>query len=318
MIDQERIIELRRHTGLNINALAKHIGLNAPTQLYDVKNGRCGISKGLADRIVSYYPEINLLWLLTGEGEMLKSDVKPTTKEEKPIVDVAMNQRFAEMLFVLKQKGVIRNQQQFVENVGVDKSLISLVKNGKANVTEDLLLRIEKYYPAVSVEYLRSGKGPILEPEERKFFGGSDTTTTTESFVSLPLLPVDVMAGRPGEDFEGVDFSMCDRYLIPDVSAVGAEYLIRVSGDSMIPNYKEGDILACRRILDISFWQPGRVYVLDTNQGPLVKVVYNCDEDDSCLICHSFNSERYHDFKLPKDAIRSVSLVVSVVSIRTE
>lgn len=315
MTDKERILEIRRYTGLNFNALAKHLELNASTQLYDVKNARCGISKGLADKIVTKFPEISRAWLLTGEGEMLTTgDAKTVPAKESKVIDNDKNLRFNIVLDVLKAKGVIRNQQQFVENVGVDKSLISLVKNGKAGVSDDLLLRIEKAFPIVSTSYIKSGVGSPIEPETGKTYGGEDPEQT---FVSLPLLPVDVMAGLPGDDIQGIDFATCDRYLIPDVSAAGAQYLIRVTGDSMIPEYKEGDILACRFVEDVSFWQPGRVYVLDTNQGPLVKVVYECD-DAEFLVCHSFNSDRYKDFRLPKTAIRSVSLVVGVVSIRTQ
>lgn len=315
MNDKERIEALKTFSGLNFNALSKFLGLSGPSVFYDIKNGRHGITKDFADKILAKYPDISRVWLLTGEGEMLSSgDVKTVPAKESKVIDNDKNLRFNIVLDVLKAKGVIRNQQQFVENVGVDKSLISLVKNGKAGVSDDLLLRIEKAFPIVSTSYIKSGVGSPIEPETGKTYDGEDPEQT---FVSLPLLPVDVMAGLPGDDIQGIDFATCDRYLIPDVSAAGAQYLIRVTGDSMIPEYKEGDILACRFVEDVSFWQPGRVYVLDTNQGPLVKVVYECD-DAEFLVCHSFNSDRYKDFRLPKTAIRSVSLVVGVVSIRTQ
>ena len=57
-------------TGMSTNRFAAHIGLKHTETLYRIKRGLNGISKSMADRIVSYYPEISKGWLLTGEGYM--------------------------------------------------------------------------------------------------------------------------------------------------------------------------------------------------------------------------------------------------------
>lgn len=69
------------------------------------------------------------------------------------------NRRFADMLETLKKKGVVRNQQQFVEMVGVDKSLVSNVKNEKVPLSDDLLQKVEKAFPMVSIDWIKSGEG---------------------------------------------------------------------------------------------------------------------------------------------------------------
>ena len=56
---------------MTTNAFALHIGLPRAENLYQIKRGNYGISMRLASRIVAKFPEINKLWLLTGEGEML-------------------------------------------------------------------------------------------------------------------------------------------------------------------------------------------------------------------------------------------------------
>lgn len=38
--------------------------------LYQIKRGNNGISRDVAERIVAKFPEIDLLWLLTGNGQM--------------------------------------------------------------------------------------------------------------------------------------------------------------------------------------------------------------------------------------------------------
>ena len=123
---------------------------------------------------------------------------------------------------------------------------------------------------------------------------------------------MEAIAGLPADDNDGVYMEDCQRYSIPDFEAKGANFLIRVSGDSMTPLYYNGDIIACRKIADILFFQWGGVYVLDTSQGVLVKYVEECDEDDDCILCVSEN-KRYKPFSLPKDDIRSLSTIVGLV-----
>ncbi len=57
---------------MTINRFALFIGLNRAENLYQIKRGNNGISRDLAARITSKFPEISTLWLLTGDGEMLR------------------------------------------------------------------------------------------------------------------------------------------------------------------------------------------------------------------------------------------------------
>lgn len=58
---------------MTTNAFALHIGLPRAENLYQIKRGNYGISLKLATRITQKFPDINKLWLLTGEGQMLDS-----------------------------------------------------------------------------------------------------------------------------------------------------------------------------------------------------------------------------------------------------
>lgn len=72
LTDSQRIEQIIRHAGLSTNALARSIGLNRSETLYQIKNGKHGISKELSELITTRYSEISKAWLLTGEGEMLE------------------------------------------------------------------------------------------------------------------------------------------------------------------------------------------------------------------------------------------------------
>lgn len=75
MSDSERIKRLEEYTGLSLNKLAAAIGIKSPQTFYDIKSGKHGISKDLAERIKAKYLNINISWLLSGEGEMTTPSV---------------------------------------------------------------------------------------------------------------------------------------------------------------------------------------------------------------------------------------------------
>lgn len=134
----------------------------------------------------------------------------------------------------------------------------------------------------------------------------------THEPVGLPLIPYDAMAGLPSIDNPGISLIDCEHYVVPEFQSRGANYLIRVSGSSMYPKYSNGDLLACRRISDILFFQWGKVYVLDTSQGILVKRVQPSNHDNMIRLV-SDNAERYQPFDLPTSDIRSLAIVVGVI-----
>lgn len=70
------------HVGMNTNLFAAHLGLGRAENLYHIRKGNYGISHDLADRIISSDPNIDRTWLLSGVGNMLKSD--PVQQETVP------------------------------------------------------------------------------------------------------------------------------------------------------------------------------------------------------------------------------------------
>lgn len=68
----ERINQIIRHYSFpSVSAFARHIGLKRGENLYQIKRGKNGISRELAQRITHSFPNISQAWILTGEGAML-------------------------------------------------------------------------------------------------------------------------------------------------------------------------------------------------------------------------------------------------------
>ena len=71
MNDFQRIENVISHLKKSARALSIELGLKNPQVFYDIKAGKCGISKDLALKLQDKY-FINAAWLLTGDGEMLR------------------------------------------------------------------------------------------------------------------------------------------------------------------------------------------------------------------------------------------------------
>ena len=66
----QRIEAVIKWANMSTNYFARYIGLARGENLYQIKRGNNGISLDVADRIVSKFPQVDKLWLLTGEGQM--------------------------------------------------------------------------------------------------------------------------------------------------------------------------------------------------------------------------------------------------------
>lgn len=129
----------------------------------------------------------------------------------------------------------------------------------------------------------------------------------------IPLLPMDAIAGYDGIDRPGVTVDEWNKYRVPEFISQGVEFAVRVSGSSMYPKYSNGDILACRKVHDILFFQWGKVYVIDCSQGLMVKRIFENLNNEECVVCHSDNIDHYPAFSIPKSDIRSLSIVLGVI-----
>ncbi len=87
---QERIERVVCWAGLSTNAFAAQIGLSSPQSLYQIKSGKHGISRAVAECIYNRYPEVDLGWLMTGEGEMLRPLDKPIPYYDTDCVEVVL------------------------------------------------------------------------------------------------------------------------------------------------------------------------------------------------------------------------------------
>lgn len=133
MNDRERIEALSRYTGLNLKRLAEEIGLKTHQTLYDIRKGKHGISKDLAEKIQAKYLNINIGWLLTGDGEMIKPAATQNNENGDNINghSVTINKTQGDYLEIIKSltaQLAVSQQQVSVSQEQMNR-LITIIEN---------------------------------------------------------------------------------------------------------------------------------------------------------------------------------------------
>ena len=191
--------------------------------------------------------------------------------------------------------------------IGASKGVLSRAMTNGTDIQAKWITAIVENYPYVSADWLLTGKGEMLNSSESS--QKRMVKVSEQSQEGIPLIPLDAMAGY----FEGemqVLSRDCERYIVPGMPR--ADFLITVKGDSMMPSYFPGDIVACVRVpIKDVFFQFGRVYVLDTNQGAIIKRIEKSEDEESILIVSE--NEKYSPFTLHLSQVRSIALVIGLI-----
>lgn len=191
-----------------------------------------------------------------------------------------------------------RGATAFSKLIGIHQVTLNNYILGKRKLSLEVVEAVLNAFPEVSAEWLLRGENVKAIELNRE----------GDSVKTLPRIPYDAAAGSLTDAVDGVTEYQCER--LPVVAAFPKyDFTIRVSGRSMEPMYFSGDEVACLRINEARFIQWGRVHVLDTTQGVVIKRIY---DNGDCIRCASYNPE-YPDFNVPKADIRSYNLVVGAL-----
>lgn len=187
----------------------------------------------------------------------------------------------------------------FAQKLGVSEANIrGYMKNvvPKADVLEKIVTSYD-----VNARWLLTGIGEMTKE--------NNNIKLSEDGTGIPLIPVEAMAGC----FTGsqtVLLQECERYVVPAFK--NADFLIRVSGDSMVPRYFSGDMVACKMLsLADIFFQWGKVYVINTDQGALIKKVEQGTTNESITLVSE--NEKYKPFEISRRGIYQIAIVIGVI-----
>lgn len=194
------------------------------------------------------------------------------------------------------------------KEIGLSNGYLGVQRKRNADMGEGVFLKIIDNCRDINSSWLLTGEGNMLRTESEK--ENIPVAHPSDSPIEgIPLIPISAMAGAFTGEQTVLEYE-CERFVVPTFK--GAEFLISVKGSSMYPKYNSGDIVACKRLpMDELFFQWNKVYVLDTDQGPLIKRVKPGSDKEHVLIVS--DNERYEPFELPLNRIYHVALVIGVI-----
>lgn len=216
----------------------------------------------------------------------------------------------------LISQGLFSSQKEVGENLGIaNRSYLSqLVNSESPNI--DFVNKFINLAPMISREWLLTGEGEMLNQKDNNSGDRKERMDVMdESFSNsylVPLVPMSAMGGELiGFENEGVRDEDCEKVISP---ISGASFAVPIYGDSMEPEYPNGSRVFVKQINPSDFIAWGNVYVLDTTNGIILKVVVKSDNPDA-VRCVSLNpSGRYQPFDVPKRTIRGMYRVLACVT----
>ena len=174
---------------------------------------------------------------------------------------------------------------KFESTAGLSNGYVNGIRKG---IGSEKLSDILRAFPELNRNWLLFGEGEMLRTGAPAEASVSEDIPPPQLIPAppgkgLPLIPLPAMAGflKGAAD---IDPNEIEWYFVPAFR--DCQFLIRVKGESMSPRYLSGDIVACREVQDTgTFFQWGKTYVLDTDQGVVIKRVRPSEKEN-----HTFAS----------------------------
>ncbi|MDE5886480.1 MAG: S24 family peptidase [Muribaculaceae bacterium] len=193
----------------------------------------------------------------------------------------------------LKDSGRIHIQRDIVAAVnGNESNVTQALKGNPRYLTKPFLKRFAAAYSDyISEEWLLTGEGEMVKPDR-------DMRPHYDAKASAGFMD-GISEGEYGDNLKP---------LIPFMR--NYDFTIEVKGKSMFPEYRDGDVVACKISRDRLNPPVGEICVIDTKDGAVLKEIMDVEED--CIVLHSLNPE-YKNYMVGFDDINRIAVVVGLV-----
>lgn len=270
-----------------------------------------GDERYLTEKFITKFANIygfNKDWLWKGEGTMFaNADLPP------------INARFIEVYEYLQH-----TRPDFTpEKIGLSQDEINNIRIGKAKVPFIKIVNLKTSYPEINTDYITSNYGEILIPvidyskiTDRLPQGELKEKEYPEK-LAVKLVTTKAQAGWTEGYYNDEYLEDMPTILIDSEEKHHGNYLaFEVAGDSMEPDYIEGDVVICREVqrhlwqykLHIKDWD---FVIAHATNGIMLKEIIKHDVKNGVIYCHSLNP-KYEDFKISLHEVRFLYNVIEV------
>jgi repressor LexA len=247
------------------------------------------------------------------------------------------------VLRIIELKGL--NKSQFYKETGLSNGFLDKVRDIGASKIEDIL----NAFPEINPTWLLTGKGDMILDQFKGYAkieqvtkgarmmeevtAGArkmeEVTTGADKLLAervsdfslqlskegtFPIVSVESIAGFGSANFSIEKKHIEDYCTIPIWKDRKIDFVVPVRGQSMLPKYKSGDLVACKIITEGTFIQWNEIHVIATReQGILLKRLKKSTIEKH-ITAISDNPE-YDPFDIPEDEITGIALVIGGVSL---
>lgn len=208
----------------------------------------------------------------------------------------------------MKYKGL--NDNQVTKDLGLSNGVLGKSRKENRDLSKSIAQLAISFYPELSKIWLLTGEGSMLVNSSTDAAHTSPPSLQEEAN-RVPLIPFEARGGQlDGFARDGVTLAQCETVPTP---FKGAQFAISVRGQSMSPTYPSGCVLfISKNIADWVEW--GKVYVLDTENGVIVKQLAPSSLGNDFVCCKSFNdAPEFAPFDVPKSTIFGIYRVVGAL-----
>ncbi len=208
------------------------------------------------------------------------------------------------------------NDNRVTVELGLSVGVIGKSRKAGRDLSTSVVEQILNFYKDLNRVWLITGDGEMLLKTEPK---AEQTAEQTGVLAKNPnevyLLPVSAQAGSLNDFVTSVKKDDCEKIISP---IYDVDFAITVSGDSMAPEYPNGSRIFIKKIDEKAFIEWGKVYVLDTCNGTVVKRLVPAENDDRNKVrCLSINPDPiYAPFEIDLKDVFGIYKVLLCMSIK--
>ena len=222
-----------------------------------------------------------------------------------------MRERFERFDKYMKLKGL--NDNQVTNECGLSQGLLGQARTGKSDLGAKSIDKILNVYQDLNKVWLLTGEGEMLKASSSAQPQPSvkNERVADDEAYKVPLVPISALGGSLNDFNLAVKRDDCETVISP---IKDIDMAIKISGDSMEPEYPSGSQVLIKKVNERAFLEWGRVYVLNTCNGIVIKRLMPT-ADPNTVLCESINP-KYPPFEVNLENVNGVYRVMMCMSFK--
>lgn len=218
---------------------------------------------------------------------------------------MAINQEFKNLISRIKYEYSL-NQSQIADSLGVKKTYLSDMINGRVPYNETMSKKISEIFPVVNNE----------QSSYNKTIKITESDINESSFSGTLVYDIDATCRMDNREIEFAEDRIIGSVNLPEISKTAK--IVTANGDSMEPVIYNGNRVVIREIFNWEDIFYGQIYLILLDEYRMIKYIRRYEQDEKNYIILRSENSRYDDIKLHKSKIRKLFIVENILSVKTQ